>query len=171
MWYKRTAGIAWKVHLLKSSALEAERTKFERSVEISLKYELMDCSRILTEWFVRYHWPESVKFYILISKNKHFVKRRLLRSHIKCQHTRSTQNIIKRTLLRSHIKRQHTRSTQNIIKRRLLRSHIKLQHTRSTNQNFPHIFLNFVFLSFSPRIFSTIFAYQVSSTIDAWQIF
>ena len=35
-----------------------------------------------------------------------------------------------------------------------------------------HIFLNFMFLSFSPRIFSMLFfAYQVSSTIDACHIF
>ena len=41
--------------------------------------------------------------------------------------------------------------------------------TRTT----PNIFLNFMFLSFSPWIFSMLFffAYQVSSTIDAWHIF
>ena len=42
----------------------------------------------------------------------------------------------------------------------------------NTNQNYPPYFSKIYVLSFYPRIFSTIFfAHQVSSTIDAWQIF
>ena len=43
---------------------------------------------------------------------------------------------------------------------------------RSKTRTTPHIFLNFMFISFSPRIYSLLFfAYQVSPTIDAWHIF